>query len=209
MYSDILFFFLQRLKNIFHRLTIYLSKDLEDHAKLKRYIIAYPLKYPFCVKIELGKRVQWCIVDSVRSITFHLSPGLYAAAKIAIFLVLWKIASLTIFRVSCDFSQFFVMVIIAEIAKITVFAGHLLYLLYHLNLGFTMFWIRTQLDFSGLNPNSNQPRIVNQCFLRELFEERNSRLKSGERNAKCPTRSNPWYSYNGKSVFGFAVSNGD
>ncbi|XP_073247843.1 uncharacterized protein [Porites lutea] len=31
----------QRLKDIFHGLTIFLSKDLEDHAKLKRYIIAY------------------------------------------------------------------------------------------------------------------------------------------------------------------------
>ena len=28
-------------------LTIYFSKDLEDHAKLKRFIIAYPLKYLF------------------------------------------------------------------------------------------------------------------------------------------------------------------
>ena len=66
---------------------------------------------------------------------------------------------------------------------------------YHLNLGFTMFWIRTQLDFSGFNPNSNQPSIVNQCFHRELFEERNFRLKSlksCQRNAKCPT-SNSWY----------------
>ena len=64
-----------------------------------------------------------------------------------------------------------------------------------------------QLEFSGgFNPNRNQPRIVNQCF--QLFEEGNFRLKSGQRNAKCPT-SNPWYSYNGKSVFGFAVFNGD
>ena len=67
-------------------------------------------------------------------------------------------------------------------------------------IGFTMFWIRTQLEFSGFNPNRNRPRIVNQCFFRELFEERNSRLKSGQRNAKFPT--NTWYSYHGKSVFG-------
>ena len=49
---------------------------------------------------------------------------------------------------------------------------------------------------------------MNHYFLRELFEERNSRLKSDQRNAKCPT-SNTWCSYNGKSVFGFAVFNGD
>ena len=43
-----------------------------------------------------------------------LCPGLHEAAKIAIFRVLRKIASLTIFRVSWDFSQFFVMLIITE-----------------------------------------------------------------------------------------------
>ena len=37
-------FFLQRLK---HMDMDWQSKDLEDHAKLKRYIIAYPLKYLF------------------------------------------------------------------------------------------------------------------------------------------------------------------
>ena len=37
---------------------------------------------------------------------------LHAAAKIPIFRVLRKIASLTIFCVTCDFSQFFVMLII-------------------------------------------------------------------------------------------------
>ena len=46
MYFDI-HFFLQQLKNIFHRLTMFLSKDLEDFAKLKKYIIACPLKYLF------------------------------------------------------------------------------------------------------------------------------------------------------------------
>ena len=171
--------------------------------------------------------------------------------------MLWEIASLTIFHVSCDFSQFFVMVIIAEIAKTAVFAGHLStsfttsiwqfyqklqflqfshfceklqksqflmvillpplplgfskfnqnydrsnfsqFLLPLANLdishtllcfvskiGFPMFWIRTQLEFSGFNPNRNQPRIVNQCFFRERFEERNSRLKSGQQSAKSP-----------------------
>ena len=44
-----------------------------------------------------------------------LSPGLHVAAKIAIFRMLQKIASLTIFRVSCDFSQFFVMLIITGV----------------------------------------------------------------------------------------------
>ena len=43
-----------------------------------------------------------------------LCPGLHEAAKIAIFRVLRKIASLTIFRVCWDFSQFFVMLIITE-----------------------------------------------------------------------------------------------
>ena len=52
-------------------------------------------------------------------------------------------------------------------------------------IGLTMFWIRTQLEFSGFIPNWNQPRIVNQCFFREIFEEKNSRLKPGQRNAKC------------------------
>ena len=48
----------------------------------------------------------------------HLCPGLHAAAKIvrlAIFRNTRKIASLTIFRTSCDFSQFFVMLIITEV----------------------------------------------------------------------------------------------
>ena len=53
--------------------------------------------------------------DSKASLVFcivcHLCPGLHAAAKIAIFHVLRTIASLTIFRSSCDFSQFFVMLI--------------------------------------------------------------------------------------------------
>ena len=47
MYFDILLILKQRLKDIFHGLTIFLLKDLEDHAKLKRYIIAYSLKYLF------------------------------------------------------------------------------------------------------------------------------------------------------------------
>ena len=51
------FHFLQRLKDIFQGLTIFLSKDLEDHAKLKKYIIAYPSKYV-------------ALVDSVRNHTF-------------------------------------------------------------------------------------------------------------------------------------------
>ena len=54
-------------------------------------------------------------------------------------------------------------------------------------IGFPMFWIRTQLEFSGFIPNWNQPRIMNQCFFRGRFEERNSRLKSGQQNAKSPT----------------------
>ena len=42
---------------------------------------------------------------------FHLFPE----TKIAIFHVLQKIASLTIFCASCDFLQFFVMLIITEV----------------------------------------------------------------------------------------------
>ena len=59
------------------------------------------------------------------SLSLHLCPGLHAAAKIAIFCVLRKIASLTIFFVSCDFSQFFVMLIITKpdrVADLTKFA---------------------------------------------------------------------------------------
>ena len=53
---------------------------------------------------------------------FHLCPGLHAAAKVAIFRVLRKIASLTIFRVSCDLSQFFVMLIISEVqSELSIF----------------------------------------------------------------------------------------
>ena len=52
--------------------------------------------------------------EDYRSIC-HLCPGLHAAAKIAIFRVLRKIASLTIFCASCDFSRFFVMLIITEV----------------------------------------------------------------------------------------------
>ena len=46
---------------------------------------------------------------------FHLCPGLHAETKIAIFRVLQKMASLTIFCASCDFLQFFVMLIITEV----------------------------------------------------------------------------------------------
>ena len=46
---------------------------------------------------------------------FHLCPGLQAEAKIAIFHVLQKIASLTIFCVSFFVLQFFVMLIITEV----------------------------------------------------------------------------------------------
>ena len=55
----------------------------------------------------------------------HLCPRLHAATIIAIFRVLRKIASLTIFCVSCDFSQFFVMLIITKpdrVANFTKFA---------------------------------------------------------------------------------------
>ena len=66
-------------------------------------------------------------------------------------------------------------------------------------IGFTMFWIRTQLEISGFIPNWNQPRIMNQCFFREVFEEKNSRLKLGQLNAKCTMFcTKPWYSYHGK-----------
>ena len=51
--------------------------------------------------------------------TPHLCLGFHAAAKIAIFRVLRKIASLTIFRVSCDFTQFFVMLIISKPDRVT------------------------------------------------------------------------------------------
>ena len=44
--------------------------------------------------------------SSVFCIICHLCPGLHAAAKIAIFRV---------FRASCDFSQFFVRLIITEV----------------------------------------------------------------------------------------------
>ena len=55
----------------------------------------------------------------------HLCPGLHAAAKIAIFRVLRKIVSLTIFCVARDFSLFFVMLIITKperVADLTKFA---------------------------------------------------------------------------------------
>ena len=51
----------------------------------------------------------------IKCSNLHLCPGLHAAAKIAIFRVLRKIASLTIFRASCNFLQFFVMLIITEV----------------------------------------------------------------------------------------------
>ena len=151
-YFDILFIFLQRLKSIFHGgLTIFLSKDLKDHVKLKRYIVAYPLRYLFVQFNENWARKTYvALVDSVRNHTF--------------------------------------LCFVSKIGSINNESTAL------------------QLEFSGFNPNRNQPRIVNQCF--QLFEERNFRLKSGQRNAKCPT-SNPWYSYNGKSVFGFAVFKSD
>ena len=56
---------------------------------------------------------------------FHLCPGLHAEAKIAIFHVLQKIASLTIFCVTCDFSHLFVVLIITKpdrVADLTKFA---------------------------------------------------------------------------------------
>ena len=196
---------------------------------------------------------------SLRNHTFHLCPGLHTAAKIAIFsCVVRNRKSDKIATNSCDFSQFFVIVIIAEIAKPQFFLGTFLpplplqfsnftkncdfsnfshffeklqksqfllvillpplplgfsnfnqnydrsnfsqFLLPLANLdishtllcfvskiGFPTFWIRTQLEFSGFIPNWNQPRIMNQCFFRERFEERNSRLKSGQQNAKSPT----------------------
>ena len=58
-------------------------------------------------------------------IVHHLCPGLHAAAKIAIFRVLRKIVSLTIFCVPRDFSLFFVMLIITKperVADLTKFA---------------------------------------------------------------------------------------
>ena len=54
-----------------------------------------------------------------------LCPGLHAAAKIAIFRVLRKIVSLTIFCVPREFSLFFVMLIITKperVADLTKFA---------------------------------------------------------------------------------------
>ena len=64
----------------------------------------------------------------------HLCPGLHAAAKIAMFRVLPKIVSLTIFCVIRDFSLFFVMLITTKPGRdadgrknrteIAVFAGH-------------------------------------------------------------------------------------
>ena len=44
-----------------------------------------------------------------------ICPGLHAAAKIAICRMLWNIVSLTIFRASCDISQFFVKLIFTEV----------------------------------------------------------------------------------------------
>ena len=107
------FHFLQRLKDFFHGLTIFLSKDLEDHAKLKRYIIAYPLKYLF-VKFykKWAGKTYVALVDSVRNNTF---------------------------------------------------------LCFLVKIGFAMFWIRTRLDFSGFNPNRNQPRKVGGDIWREEF----------------------------------------
>ena len=51
---------------------------------------------------------------------FHLCPGLHAAAKIAIFRVLRKIVSLTIFCGVRDFSLFFVMLIITKPERLAV-----------------------------------------------------------------------------------------
>ena len=71
-------------------------------------------------------------------------------------------------------------------------------------IGFTVFWIRTQLEFSVFFPNRNQPHIVNQYFFREVFGERNSRLKLGWAECKMyhVAAPNQWYSYPGKSFFG-------
>ena len=78
------------------------------------------------LKIALGiHNLCCCSRQRTRDTRFtYVQVTLHAAAKIAIFCVLWKIAILTIFRVSCDFSQFFLMVIIAEISKLAVFVGH-------------------------------------------------------------------------------------
>ena len=64
-------FFYSALETHGHGLKIYLSKDLEDHAKLKRFIIAYPLKYLF-VKFNINWAGKTCIAldDSVRNHTF-------------------------------------------------------------------------------------------------------------------------------------------
>ena len=65
------FHFLQRLKDIFHGLTLFLSKDLEDHAKLKRYIIAYPFKYLLVYfNKNWARKTYVALVDSVRNNTF-------------------------------------------------------------------------------------------------------------------------------------------
>ena len=70
--------------------------------------------YFFCQNINLNM-----------SISPHLCPGLHAAAKIAIFRVLRKIVSVTIFCVGRDFSLFLVMLITTKperVADLTKFA---------------------------------------------------------------------------------------
>ena len=66
--------------------------------------------------VFLGRELYCCHLNIARhnkfsALSVTLCPGLHTAAKIAIFRVLRKIASLTIFRTSRGFSKFFVMLI--------------------------------------------------------------------------------------------------
>ena len=56
---DLFIFYIKLLKDIFHGLTIFLSKDLKDFAKLKRYIITilWNIFLSNLIKIEQGKRM--------------------------------------------------------------------------------------------------------------------------------------------------------
>ena len=65
------------------------------------------------------------VIKQIGLLLRHLCPEMHAMAKIAIFRVLRKIVSLTIFCVARDFSLFFVMLIITKperVAGLTKFA---------------------------------------------------------------------------------------
>ena len=84
---------------------------------------------------------------------FHLCPGLQAEAKIAIFHVLQKIASLTIFCVTCGFSQLFVMLIItkpdrvADLTKFAKIAKFAILTIFSVTCDFSQFFVMLMFTF--------------------------------------------------------------